>query len=106
MIPMDRRGLLKAFVTLPLATVAGTLFAAPATRAKLLIVFLRGGYDAANLLIPVSSDFYYQARPNIAVPRPGGDSNAALSLDADWGLHPALKDTILPLFLQNQVAFI
>jgi uncharacterized protein (DUF1501 family) len=103
---MDRRGLLKAFVTLPLATVAGGLFAAPATRAKLLVVFLRGGYDAANLLVPVSSDFYYQARPNIAVPRPGSETNAALSIDADWGLHPTLKETIFPLFQQNQVAFI
>jgi uncharacterized protein (DUF1501 family) len=103
---MDRRGLLKTFVALPLATVAGGLFAAPATRAKLLVVFLRGGYDAANLLVPVSSDFYYQARPNIAVSRPGSETNAALSIDADWGLHPALKDTIFPLFQQNQVVFI
>ena len=78
---MDRRALLKTLTVLPIATVAGALFAAPATRAKLLVVFLRGGYDAANLLIPVSSDFYYQARPNIAVPRPGSDTNAA---SATW----------------------
>jgi uncharacterized protein (DUF1501 family) len=103
---MDRRALLKTLAVLPIATVAGGLFAAPATRAKLLVVFLRGGYDAANLLIPSSSDFYYEARPNIAVPRPGSDTNAAISLDADWGLHPALRDTILPLFQQKEVAFV
>src|SRR5580700_3284518 len=40
---MDRRALLKTLAVLPIATVAGGLFAAPATRAKLLVVFLRGG---------------------------------------------------------------
>jgi uncharacterized protein (DUF1501 family) len=103
---MNRRALLKTLAAVPFVTVAGTLFAAPATRTKLLVVFLRGGYDAANLLVPISSDFYYQARPNIAVPRPGSDANSALGLDADWGLHPALRDTILPLFQQKEVAFI
>src|ERR1700676_2384732 len=106
MAPMNRRALLKALVVLPIAPAAGALFAAPATRAKLLVVFLRGGYDAANLLIPVSSDFYYQTRPNIAVPRPGSDANPALSLDADWGLHPALRESILPLFQQKEAAFV
>ena len=103
---MDRRALLKTLAVLPIATVGGALFAAPSTRAKLLVVFLRGGYDAANLLIPISSDFYYQARPNIAVPRPGSDSNAAITLDADWGLHPVLRETILPLFQRKEVAFV
>src|ERR1700687_1229492 len=103
---MDRRALLKTLAVLPIATVGGALFAAPSTRAKLLVVFLRGGYDAANLLIPISSDLYYQARPNIAVPRPGSDSNAAITLDADWGLHPVLRETILPLFQRKEVAFV
>ena len=35
--------------------------------ARLLVVFLRGGYDAANLLVPTGSDFYYESRPNIAI---------------------------------------
>ncbi len=29
-----------------------------------LLVFLRGGYDALNLLVPYSSGFYYESRPN------------------------------------------
>jgi len=103
---MKRRQLLKAMTALPLAAAAGRLFAAPATRSRLLVVFLRGGYDAANLLIPISSRFYYEARPGIAVPRPGNDLNTALPLDADWGLHPALRDTVYPLFKNGQVAFV
>jgi len=103
---MKRRDFLKALGVLPLASMAGSLYATPATNVRLLFVFLRGGYDAANLLVPVSSDFYYQARPNIAIARPGNDVNAALALNADWGLHPALRDSIYPLYQNGQAAFI
>ena len=103
---MHRRTLLQALAAMPLTTVAGRLFAAPATSAKLLVVFLRGGYDAATLLVPIASQFYYQARPTLAVPRPGDEPQAALPLDADWGLHPALRDTVYPLFQKKQVAFV
>lgn len=102
---MNRRALLKLLAAMPLP-VSGTLLAAPAAPARFLLVFLRGGYDAANLLVPVSSSFYYEARPNIAIARPGSGQNAALPLDADWGLHPALRDSIHPLYQAGQVAFI
>jgi len=62
---------------------------------------MRGGYDAANLLIPVSSSFYYESRPNIAVSR-----DASLALNADWGLHPALRETIYPLFRKGEATFV
>ncbi len=76
-------------------------------RPRLLIVFLRGAYDAANTIVPVSSDFYYQSRPTLAIARPNpADPNAALPLNRDWGLHPALKDTLYPLYKKGQVAFI
>ena len=99
---MLRRQFLKsATAALPLLSVAGKLYALPASAGpRLLVVFLRGAYDAANIIIPVSSDFYYSARPNLAVPR-----GAALPLEADWGLHPALKDSIYPLWQQKQIAF-
>src|SRR5437899_9752121 len=103
---MHRRALLQWLTVVPLATMAGRLFAAPATRTKLLVVFLRGGYDAATLLVPIASPFYYQARPTIAVPRPGAEPHAAIALDADWGLHPALRDTVYPLFQKKQAAFL
>jgi uncharacterized protein (DUF1501 family) len=102
---MKRRHLLTLGVTLPLA-VSTRLFALPQTEPKFLLVFLRGGYDAANFLVPVSSQFYYDARPNIAIARPGSGANAALRLDADWGLHPALRETIYPLYQKHQVAFV
>ncbi|MCA1863431.1 DUF1501 domain-containing protein [Janthinobacterium sp. HSC-3S05] len=102
---MNRRDLLKALAAAPLFTHAGRLLAAPATDAKLLFVFLRGGYDANNLLVPVGSDFYYASRPNIAIAKPGED-NGALALNADWALHPALRETIYPMFTGGEAAFI
>ena len=102
---MYRRDLLKALAAVPLFGSAGSLLAAPATDAKLLFVFLRGGYDANNLLVPTGSDFYYAARPNIAIPKPGAD-NGALALNGDWALHPALRDSIYPMFNSGDAAFI
>ena len=102
---MNRRDLLKALAAAPLFGSAGSLLAAPATDARLLFVFLRGGYDANNLLVPTGSDFYYAARPNIAIPKPGAD-NGALALNGDWALHPALRDSIYPMFNSGDAAFI
>lgn len=108
---MQRRHLLQA----GLASIAlpGTqLFAAGADRPRFLLVFLRGGYDAANLLVPTGSSFYYESRPKIAIAKadtkPGSEPNAeaALPINADWGLHPALKDSLYPLLQAGQATFI
>lgn len=98
---MNRRDLLGLGAGLGLSTIAGRVWAAPKADARLLVVFLRGAYDAANVVIPTGSDFYYRVRPNLAVSR-----QDALALDGDWGLHPALRDTILPLYAKGQAAFV
>ena len=107
---MNRRELLKSLglfgAGLGLSTMSAQLLAAPATQNRLLFVFLRGGYDASNLLVPTSSQFYYDARPTIALAKPSADANSALELNADWGLHPALRDTIYPMFKAGEAAFI
>ena len=94
---MNRRSFL---LSLPLLY-AGRLLAAPSAPARFLLVFLRGGYDAANVLVPVSSAYYYDVRPNIAIAR-----DAALALDAEWGLHPALAESLHPLYQRGELAFI
>ncbi len=83
-----------------------------ASDTRFLLVFLRGGYDATNVVIPVSSNFYYEARPTIAIKKPNAhDPESALALaragkTVEWGLHPALRDTIYPLWQLGQVAFV
>lgn len=104
---MDRRQFLQgigAFAAT--AGVSSSVMAASAEQPRFLLVFLRGGYDASHLLVPVSSSFYYESRPNIAIPRPSERPESALALNADWGLHPALRDTMLPLFQQGELSFI
>src|SRR5580698_6601386 len=103
---MKRRQVLKlGCAALATAGVAGRLYAAPTGGPRFLLVFLRGGYDSVNLLVPYSSSFYYESRPTIAVPRPEAASSVgALALNADWALAPAVRDTIGSLYLKRQVA--
>jgi uncharacterized protein (DUF1501 family) len=105
---MNRRHLLQlGSAALVNVGVSGRLFAAPMSGPRFLLVFLRGGYDSTNLLIPYSSTFYYEARPTLAIARPDPASNTgALALNADWALAPAVRDTIGAMYQQRQVAFV
>ncbi|AQV98755.1 DUF1501 domain-containing protein [Cupriavidus necator] len=125
---MQRRQWLKtmggATLGLALPAITSRVYALPAQAdARFLLVFLRGGYDAANVLVPAGSDFYYAARPSIAIRRPpaagaDADPNAAVALAptfaadsaargiGDWALHPALAATMLPLWQRGQLAFV
>jgi uncharacterized protein (DUF1501 family) len=108
-LSLPRRFLLRslgAAALLPLGAARAQLAAAPAGGTKFLFVFLRGGLDMASVLVPVHSDFYYRVRPNIAIARPGSDPACAIALDGDWGLHPALRETVLPLWERRQAAFV
>ena len=98
---------------LPMRGIVSQAFAAPgAADAKFLLVFLRGGYDAASVVVPVSSSFYYESRPTIAIPLPDpANPLSAVSLSrpgegATWGLHPALRNSMLPLWRKGQLAFV
>jgi uncharacterized protein (DUF1501 family) len=105
---MNRRRLLMLGGAALLSTgISGRLFAAPSSGARFLLVFLRGGYDSTNFLVPYSSSFYYESRPNIAIAKPDPASNTgALALDADWALAPAVRESIGSMYLQGQVAFV
>jgi uncharacterized protein (DUF1501 family) len=104
---MNRRELLAFTAAFPALTVAGRLIAAPRAAARLLLVFLRGGYDCANLLVPYSSSYYYECRTHIAVARPSaGGGPGALALDAEWALAPAVRESLFPLYARRELAFI
>ncbi|MBS0392832.1 MAG: DUF1501 domain-containing protein [Proteobacteria bacterium] len=107
---MKRRALLQSLAAGALAGLASAqAWATPAQgQARLLVVFLRGAYDCTSLLVPTARearDFYAASRPRIAIAQPG-EADGALALDAAWGLHPALADSMLPLFERKQLAFI
>ena len=64
----------------------------------LVVVFLRGGLDGLHALVPYSEDEYYQARPNLAVPK-----SSVLELDESFALNPAMK-ALKPLYDRQQLA--
>lgn len=116
---LSRRELMRlAFVAgahplLPVRGIVSQAFSAPgAADARFLLVFLRGGYDAANVVAPVGSPFYYESRPTIALKRPDpADPLASIPLGGPddalaWALHPALKDSVWPLWEKKQLAFV
>src|SRR5271163_811180 len=105
---MKRRDLLQMMaLASPALTFAGRVFAAPPDSPRFLLVFLRGGYDCANVVVPYSSSYYYETRPNIAIPKPTGqEGDGAVALDSDWALAPALRTSIAPLYSNRQALFI
>lgn len=104
---MDRRRFLINGTALAGSWYATKLFAAPGTDTRLLFVFLRGAYDVCNTLVPISSDLYYESRPTIAIPKPGGKGpDAAVKIDANWGLHPALAKSLGAIWTDKQIAFV
>lgn len=69
----------------------------------LVVIFLRGGIDGLNLIVPHADEHYPQLRKQLAIPRPGqgGADAAAIDLDGFFGLHPAAR-AIQPLFEEGQ----
>src|SRR5690242_12381629 len=68
----------------------------PTKTKRLVVVFLRGAVDGLNIVIPSAENYYYDARPNIAIPEPG-KPDGALVLNRQFGLHPALSP-LLPFW--------
>lgn len=70
----------------------------------LVHVFLRGGVDGLSVLIPHDDPAYYDARGEIAIPKPGQDGGAVPLADG-FGLHPALSP-LKKLFADGKMAFV
>jgi len=116
---MQRRHWMQASAAAAVSTLGFNtrLMAAPAGSPRMLVVFLRGGYDAMSLLVPSGSygSFYREVRPNIAVSattagaadKPGVvASKGPIALNGDWGLHPALEASLMPLVAKRQAVFV
>lgn len=75
----------------------------------LVCLFLRGGADGLNMVIPYAEDAYYRNRPSLAVPAPRDRrrpaSERAIVLDDLFALHPALKP-LYPLYAEGRLAVV
>lgn len=106
---VSRRHWLASAGLLSAALLSSRSGAAAPTRAdapRFLLVFLRGAYDCLNALVPHGSAFYYESRPNIALPKPGAEAEATLALDGDWALAPALAESLGPMVRGGEAAFV
>ena len=73
----------------------------------LVHVFLRGGMDGLNVVVPISGTdrgYYEAARPDLQVPASGPD--AAVSLGAGFGLHPSAAQWLHPLYQDGKLAVV
>ncbi len=74
----------------------------------LVVVFLRGGADTLNMVIPFGDDDYYRARPTIGIrakSKTDADRDKALRLDDFYAFHPRLKPW-LPIFKEGRLAVV
>ena len=77
-------------------------------RDVLVVVFLRGGADGLNLIVPHGDDGYHANRPTIGVAAPADRSKSgerALDLDGFFGLNPALAP-LLPFYKNGEMALV
>ncbi len=101
----SRRDALKAGLGLGLlpwlgATALGQVRVKSETDRTLVVIFLRGGADGLNLLVPHSDDAYYRARPTLGIPK------AKLLGKGDrFGFAPALA-SLVPLWEDGRLAVI
>lgn len=93
------------------ATLGNIAFANPVEAGSadsdvLVVIFLRGAWDALNVVPPIDGPdrgYYEAARPRIKIPAQG--QNAALRLDDRFGLHPAMAP-LFELYQQGHLALV
>jgi len=73
-------------------------------RPTLVVIFLRGGADALNIVVPYAAERYHELRPTLAIPaESSGEGAGVLRLDDEFGLHPALS-SLLPAWKEKRFA--
>src|ERR1043165_8571437 len=76
------------------------------SRRKILIaIFQRGAADGLNMVVPFFEKRYYELRPSIGIPAPGGNGQPAIDLDGRFGLHPQLAP-LKALWDKNMLAIV
>jgi uncharacterized protein (DUF1501 family) len=77
-----------------------------ADRDLLVVVFLRGGADGLNVVVPYRDDEYFKRRPTLALQKPTSSaSDRTLDLDGAFAFHPALAP-LLPEFKEGRLAVV
>jgi uncharacterized protein (DUF1501 family) len=86
---------------------AGLSSAGQAANGNVLVcIFLRGGADGLNMVVPVADNFYYYLRPRIRILEPGWRSTkSGKDLNGYFALHPSLGP-IKPFYQDGSLAIV
>ena len=76
-------------------------FAAAPWDARLVVIILRGGADALDMVQPYGDPDYARLRNKLA----GGPSHGGIDLDGFYALHPGLKP-LMPLWRKGELGFV
>jgi uncharacterized protein (DUF1501 family) len=112
-IKKSRRSFVSGAATSIISVGTGGIWAsraAPANAAtssdssRLIVIMLRGAVDGLSVVAPYADQNYYNARPTIAIAKPG-EVDGLLRLDNMFGLHPSLA-MLLPYWDSANLSFI
>lgn len=95
-----RRDVMKAGLSLGAAGLAGVsprlTYGQPnvdgSSPPTLVVVYLRGGCDPLNAIVPYGDQRYRNARPTIAIPGGGEGNGGVIPISSYFGFHPALAE--------------
>ena len=86
--------------------------AAAGTQAKrktLVVIFQRGAADGLNIVVPFAEKRYYELRPSIGIPAPGGSGGMggppAIDLDGRFALNSGLQP-LKPIWERQMLAVV
>jgi uncharacterized protein (DUF1501 family) len=72
-------------------------------------IFLRGGADGLNIVVPYAEDAYHRMRPTLRLLKPtdasGPETDRVIDLNGFFGLNPAMAAT-LPLYREGRMAIL
>ncbi len=79
-------------------------------RPTIVTIFLRGGADALNAIVPYGDENYYSLRPNISIPERPKKDKAVLKLSKKigggyWGINPYME-SLLPMVEEGKCALL
>ena len=75
-------------------------------RHTLVCIFLRGGADTMNIVVPHGDDAYYRHRPTLAMKRPGkGGNDASIRIDDFFAFHPKMAP-LVPAFAEGRLGIV
>lgn len=97
----SRRQFLSLASSMPLIGMPWAHAASPSPGSNLLVlIYLKGGNDSYNTVVPYANERYARFRPTIAIKR-----DQVIRINDSHGLHPALAP-LLPLWEANELALL